>query len=504
MKQRFETDKLLKVVKHKTQHYIKFINLNESSVVNSIKSTAFRTPKVYTEPIFAKGLKLPILTQTSKEELNQLNKDTFLALTEKPKTKVNHAKLQQAMRDAAKLMHLDKLKANPVSIEEAAYDLPPTSSSGFPIWKKKRDNIKEAIFICYKFAFNNLIPFLSEFELTQQCFRVQIRELSVKLRHIFMMPFVVQIFQNMFALTFKRHFQRLKDENILTSYDYSVIWKDNSKTWTNLQKYNQTISLDYKSYDKTIPLILINAGMSVFRNCLVLEGLQNEIWKQVVQIESHSTIVSTINGKVKLYKKQKSLVSGTAFTNMLGSVANIIALCYVLREMGIDPLDLKQVMIKVKSDDTLIGNNCGISLTLLKQKLQYHFGLDVDLDKSEIFLPGKEIFYLGFYFTDRTKRAKSTKLLLRQITYSGTFITKEVIDDRTRLVSKAVSILGNCQEGYDLWYNLIWPILAKSFNWKGPPPDTFTDLSERESGGYHSTRKQLSIEGYLYSGWRNN
>lgn len=84
------------------------------------------------------------------------------------------------------------------------------------------------------------------------------------------------------------------------------------------------MNLDFSSFDSTVPAFLIREAFDVMRSCLNLSDTEQSMFNQLIDYFIHTPIVMYS----KCFQKYRGIPSGSAFTQIIGSIVNMLACLY--------------------------------------------------------------------------------------------------------------------------------------------------------------------------------
>lgn len=450
-------------------------NIDFLSFYQRVKAAAFSQPNILKDKFILDcvpdlvNLELPdVATETI-----QIRDKMFEAMSVNKQRPFNRDLFSKSLQMALRQFELQRhsIEVTPLSI--AADDLPKTTNTGFPhVASPKRDYLQETLNVCHSLLANCEFGWIIASVLSIVFWRTQVRETGIKIRPISAMPFFFQIFENAFFFGLKRHF----DKHRFTTYCYSNNHTELSKYWRQQQIQFKTVAVDYSQFDQSIGSDVITMAMRALKGVFILNDVFSTLWDTITICHVKSRISASYRGNAVCYVKKDGLISGSVFTNFLGSLINQAMLNYGLMYLGYDPADF---CFKIKSDDTLMSHSTNLDEYKLFSILTQHFGTIMKPDSQETYKPGERWFFLGYYFDDKSKLSSSELLLHKKIYISSRYIDPAVLPEATRVISKIVSVLSNVSNGYSIFNRVYRKKYLAKYN-LSELPKYYHDLSERD------------------------
>jgi len=467
------------------------LNAKVIDTVNSINRSLLRTPNIVPEPIvvaiakkigLTKGFKFipekPTLLSNYKTVANSaceaLNtKGTFAVPA--PVLKLAIARVKEWLGLADQNFKLLK----PVSLQEALPSMNLTTSSGFPLYTKK-SKVIEYVLADAKTAFEQVnylrpgsIPGFLKLPCTIAT-RIQIRKSGIKIRLIYVYPAAVTLIEQTFVTPLLQHFMAIPKTRC--PYAIGNNLSDLVLFYNNAQRHKYVLSLDFSRYDLTVPTELIVASFSIIKSMFALNHFQAQIFDFIGNYFISCPILGFIDEKPSLFYKKRGIPSGSSFTNVIGTIANLLIWSIYEIESGMhsDPS-----YIKTLGDDIIIATSRQYSLIEISAFIKEKFGMELNVEKSEFFNRGEKVYFLGAYFDG------NGRYIDRELTYLQMSITPgtefvPIEDEMYRLWSKLSSICYKHTDGYIL-FDEIWSKIEQHTG-VGFYSDTFDDLYPPFSG----------------------
>jgi len=284
------------------------------------------------------------------------------------------------------------------------------------------------------------------------------------------------------------HFERY----LLTPYCFSNTFEQLRTRYLEWQKSKYIYSIDFSSFDQRIPNDLINLVLNHLSTHVRMNHQEYKLFTYLLKYHLSCDIVSSINGTTCIFKKKRGLMSGSALTNLLGSLINLFMILY-LNEFYKLNVNLKS--ISIMGDDIIFSSNKLISINSLNNLYEKHFSMEISKDKSVIFYPGNRVYFLGHFFDDKGRYLDVEKTKL-QLCISENYISEEVLSTNDRIWGKFCSILFKCSDGhefYEIYYHSLLELLLLE-----KPIGYFYSLFNSDG----NNKKKLDFEYYKAIGWR--
>jgi hypothetical protein len=372
------------------------------------------------------------------------------------------------------------------------------ASSGFPHFRKKgelRGSIIDEAFRLFS------EPNHSNFHKYPMSvgFRTQLRnkfgedDLKVKARVMYPITGAISLLEQSFAAPFIEHFQSVQTFYAMghTGREMGDILNRNFRGKTNI------ISIDYTSYDMTVLNELIILAFWILRNNLNITMIQEEYTFDKILIYFMNSIIGYKVGRdqVQFYIKEKGIPSGSAFTNLIGTLVNAIILEYIQPGATMDNA-------QICSDDNIFVSQ--YTLKHVTSRMRKYFGLNVERHKCDVFSDSKTLDFLGYRWID-FQRNIDPILVVNQCVWHTSF--REKLSRYERELGRCASVLLNGRNGIAL-FKRMFPDVINALRLKrdikflfmrdNAPPLRLPSLSSQPLKGedvYQSLRLHL-IKGY--------
>lgn len=453
--------------------------------------SCFRLPTVLTEPYFIWSFGPPeneYALETTAELSKQLRDKTVNSYEKHSADPVlNRVTFAKALDYTRKFLGLENQSFRPLGLPDAANLAGKSTSSGFPDYVKKSSIVEEATITAERLIFEGDDSF-KDLPVTLS-WRTQIRKSGIKYRLIWLVPFVIIIYEMMLFYPIIALITSLA----VTSYCVGNVFPQLANRYNRLQEYEYIYSLDYESYDSSISPFFINLFFSFCKEHIGLSPTENWIFECVRRFHLNALVITGYEEEAYMFRKRNGLLSGSVITNFLGSFVNLFIICYFLLDHGISPV---QGQISVMGDDCLFGLNDFYSMEYVTEYFEKKFGIKVSFKKSDIYSRGEPIYFLGA-FIDGEKRYIDWELTKEQLKFTTSF--NPDLSEFQRVHSKLCSSLFKYTDGYKYYLDEI-PKLMEYFNVTDVPWN-YLDMST-PSGGPIYERKLRSVFEFMYNGWR--
>lgn len=220
---------------------------------------------------------------------------------------------------------------------------------------------------------------------------------------------MIDLRQIALELIFSKPFQ-----DYFKTFNCSAVGKndtDISNIISNMQsKFNFYTSIDYSSFDQTIPAWLIRDAFEIIRKCFIkdLSGLYTTAFNKVVDDFITKSFVTDFG----FIPSEKGIPSGSMFTQLIGCIANMIMIhTYMLLRHGVGKYDMI-----VMGDDNLIYSEEPIDMTSLSISLKRWFGVEIHPNKCNNGENPESPLFLSRFWTPNGP-TRHWKLVLSRMAY---------------------------------------------------------------------------------------
>lgn len=183
-------------------------------------------------------------------------------------------------------------------------------------------------------------------------------------------------------------------QGYLSKVDWYAGGKNDSEINSIIRKYSNRkyhmFTIDYSSFDQTIPNWIIKDAFEVVRSMFRDNSFDNELFDVIVNDFIHKVF---INGEGDLIVANKGVPSGSMFTQIIDSIVNrIMVLTYSYSK------DVKIEHMIIMGDDNLLITPCKLDEEDLCSYLSYMFGVTANAAKCIYTPPGGDPEFLSRYW----------------------------------------------------------------------------------------------------------
>jgi len=333
-------------------------------------------------------------------------------------------------------------------LTEAVERMPNNTSSSFPDFKTPKGENKSHIMEQFKYTCTaQELNFINSALIATQ-WRTQInRSNKVKFRQFYPLPHYIQTMERVIFDPFFLHFEKYKD----TPYAYSNIWPNLLRRYLNCQNYCSTYSLDIKGFDMNISNDLLKIIFEWTKSHLKLKPKDEIILDRIIEYHMKAKVLLSAKGKSIVFEKERGLLSGSTLTNLFGSFVSMFCILYY----GITTTGriFCQDQYTVHGDDNILAMDKSTTISEIAVFYKETFGLEISIEKSEIFKRGERIYFLGHYIDARGRYLNKDRMV-HQLCFGSHYISKEIMSSEERVLSKLCSLLFKCTDGWDMFISL--------------------------------------------------
>jgi len=375
-----------------------------------------------------------------EEECSKALADSAAFLNNAKNIRLNDNQIGWVFKHMDRKLRLARRKLKPMTYSNAFNMSTKNTSSSFPRYRTPKgpyfgESWKKLDTMMSK---NDYSDFHNSFITVS--WRVQInRKGKLKFRLFYPVPQLVQAAELRLMGEFFTHFNLCKD----TPYVFANTHGDLAKRWISLQDAQRILCADFTAFDQSIPNSLLDLQFRYIRSHLILSKEEDQLFYEILHYHKTALIFMAIRGTPHFFRKQRGLLSGSVLTNLLGTFCNM----FVLNDSSIN---INGAVLKHEhyhGDDNMLGISKDSELARFSEFISSTFGMTLDSgEKSEVYSPGVNIYFLGHYFND-TERLLNRDRLNKQLCISQNFIPETVMTESMRVFSKVVSLLSKCSDG---------------------------------------------------------
>lgn len=159
-------------------------------------------------------------------------------------------------------------------------------------------------------------------------------------------------------------------------------------------RFKFVYSIDFSGFDSSLSARMIDDAFGIAKSHLDLDDADLALWDRYKSDFIHSRLI-TPSGDI--FQVHKGIPSGSAFTTIIGSLCNLIAINYILirvmgRTVGAD-------RVQIQGDDAIIGLNTFVPLSNMSA-VAAELGLTLSVEKSlvtgDLGESNPPVHYLGY------------------------------------------------------------------------------------------------------------
>jgi len=159
-------------------------------------------------------------------------------------------------------------------------------------------------------------------------------------------------------------------------------------------RFKFVYSIDFSGFDSSLAARMIDDAFGIAKSHLDLDEADLDLWDRYKSDFIHSRLITPTGD---IYQVHKGIPSGSAFTTIIGSLCNLIAINYILiRCMG---RALSADRVQIQGDDAIIGLNTFVPLSQMSA-VAAELGLTLSVEKSlvtgELGESNPPVHYLGY------------------------------------------------------------------------------------------------------------
>jgi hypothetical protein len=131
-------------------------------------------------------------------------------------------------------------------------------------------------------------------------------------------------------------------------------------------------TFDWSKWDAFCPTQLIMEAFRIVRR--MFTDVDDSVWNQITRYFCTCSILMP-NGKV-YSRRRRGIPSGSFFTSLIGSIANLLAIHFLAYQQNVDVIDAM-----VLGDDSCVGFVSQINVGRMVKDAKYYLGMKLNLDK---------------------------------------------------------------------------------------------------------------------------
>lgn len=327
----------------------------------------------------------------------------------------------------------------PASFEAVKWYTREEASAGAPYFVKKSE-VPDGELQCFHDAFDE--PCVAYYR-TQS--RLKKEGFSQSVRLVWGYPYKATLVEGRYARPLIDFFKAFKSDYALGYKKAGLGAELNRFSWCNFVG-----SFDWSKFDSSIPAELISMVFNLLKRFFVQTELDKAEWDSTVNYFINTPILMP-NGKVYVGKNH-GIPSGSYFTNIVGSLVNILLLEYLsLRhEFSI------QHML-VHGDDSIIGVRNELPLVEMAESVANEFGMLLHPDKQRYTKKDHELEFLSHAWA-RGRPYRETIITAQQLVYAERGLSKSANMSEVR-IQRLLGLYGDNHKA--------WPMIREVLKSRG-------------------------------------
>nr|QQO81400.1 RNA-dependent RNA polymerase [Soybean thrips partiti-like virus 4] len=222
---------------------------------------------------------------------------------------------------------------------------------------------------------------------------------ETKVRAVWGYPATMTFGEAVFAIPLQRAYEKGKYP---IAYGYETAVGGTNRLVRECSRFKYKYALDFKSFDKTVPVELIDAAFNIlllnidfmhYEDYGTADVLKNFRMFEYIKDYFINTPIRLCNGE--RYRKSSGVASGSYFTQLIDSIVNYILIVYLCLELNGKLPDY----IKVLGDDSIFCTDKLFDLDRADELLQ-KFGMSLNLKKSAVSRSLNKLTFLGYQIND--------------------------------------------------------------------------------------------------------
>lgn len=202
---------------------------------------------------------------------------------------------------------------------------------------------------------------------------------------------------------------------------------------------------DFSAFDASLSARLIDSAFGIIKSHLRLNADDEQLFDRLVSDFIHSRLILPDGS---MWQVHRGVPSGSAFTSLVDSVANLIILQYIWISRTGHPLKEREVC--VLGDDSVVASSWYLDLNQVEETAQ-ELGMVLSIPKSARVGRGGMVPFLGHGW--RLGRAHRDKWELA-IRLAFTEKWNKYLNDPRYSLLRRISYMADCVEGYELFFDL--------------------------------------------------
>jgi len=229
-------------------------------------------------------------------------------------------------------------------------------------------------------------------------------------------------------------------------------------------------TFDWSKWDANVPTQLVTEAFRIVKK--LFREVNEDAWNLITRYFSTCGIL--MPDGLTYTRRRKGIPSGSFFTSIIGSIANMIAIHFLAYSLGLDVIG-----IDVLGDDSRVGLTGDIDIGKMTSLAKRHFGMKLNLEKLSYGGPEVSPRYLGHdWYRGRIRRPVVETA--QRIKYPERY-NAHWYDDR---YDKLISLYG---DNVDAWPLICAILKGKGMAYRHGSGEQFLLQSFRDVGGFTLT-----------------
>jgi len=213
-------------------------------------------------------------------------------------------------------------------------------------------------------------------------------------------------------------------------------------------RHNFVYCLDFSAFDASLPAWLIADCFDVLASHLRMDTSDKYLFDKLVNDFIHSRIVLP---DLSIWQVHRGIPSGSAFTSLIGSIANYLIIQYVwIRLTGHGP---RPTDVMVLGDDSIVGSSFYASMDDVAA-VAAELGVKVNAEKSVMARSNDMVHFLGHEWANSRPHRKKSETAKRMA-----FPERPKRRTKRDSLARAYAFLQDSEEALSVWFDAFPPLV---------------------------------------------